>query len=302
MKVRAVVATQDRPRGPHAPAVRAPRRTRHRAGCAVPPLPENTAAHVPWASATQMPHSRRRGRWFPRAPPAPSSRQRANVALTGSGSISLPHIPGTPCRGNISAPCVLEGQVVAIFRRGAFSGGRPWQDFAPMRSRAAGRSIIPPRCLFRTLVDGRTLAKCVPQRPTVARLCPDAFSGCRPWQDIAAVRSQAAIRGGFFASCVPEGASDGKSAPSWQHIAAVHPKRAGFGKICAPCIRKAPQTGVRGCTARIPCHEGALFAARTPQIMHGARILPSFGVWTGKNRAKPKNCRRFDKNTFKSSH
>ena len=105
--------------------------------------------------------------------------------------------------------------------------------------------------------------------------CPrNAFSSVRQWQDFALVRSRAAIRGSFFASCVPEGASDGKSAPSWQHIAAVHPKRAGFGKIFAPCIRKAPQTGVRGYTARRSCQEGALFAARAPQIMHGAQILP----------------------------
>ena len=47
------------------------------------------------------------------------------------------------------------------------------------------------------------------------------------------------------------------------------------GKIRAPCIRNAPQTAVGGCTARISCQEGALFAARTPRIMHGARILPS---------------------------
>ena len=111
-------------------------------------------------------------------------------------------------------------------------------------------------------------------RPVVARFRRDAFSGCRQWQDLAAMRSRAAIRGSFFASCVPEGASDGKSAPSWQNIAAVHPKRAGFGKICAPCIRKAPQTGGRGCTARRSCQEGAPFAARAPQIMHGAKILP----------------------------
>ena len=142
------------------------------------------------------------------------------------------------------------------------------------------------------LADGKMLAKCVPPASdsgkisprcafglsAVARFCRNAFSGCRPWQDLAVMRSRAAIRGSFFTSCVPEGASDGKSAPSWQHIAAVHPKRAGFGKIFAPCIRKAPQTGVRGCTARIPCHEGALFAARAPQIMHGAQILPSFGA------------------------
>ena len=111
-------------------------------------------------------------------------------------------------------------------------------------------------------------------RPVVARLCRDAFPCVRQWQDLAAMRFRAAIRGSFFASCVPEGASDGKSASSRQHIAAVHPKRAGFGKICAPCIRKAPQTGVRGYTARRSCHEGAPFAARTLQIMHRARILP----------------------------
>ena len=198
-----------------------------------------------------MPHSRRRGRWFPRAPPAPSSRQRANAALTGSGSISLPHIPGTPCRGNIPPWCVPERQVVAIFRRGAFFG----------RSSMAERS----RNAF-------------PRRPTVARSRRDAFSGCRPWQDIAAMRSREAIRGSFFTSCVPEGASDGKSAPSWQHIAAMHPKSAGFGKICAPCIRKAPQTAVSEYTVRRSCQEGALFAARAPQIMHGTQILLSFGA------------------------
>ena len=171
------------------------------------------------------------------------------------------------------------GQVVAIFRRGAFSDGDPWHHSA----------AVP----FRALVDGKTLAKCVPPASDSGKISPrcvfglpamavfrrGAFSGgVQSWRDYAVVRSREAIRGIFFASCVPEGASDGKSVPSWQYIAAMHPKRAGFGKIRAPCIRKAPQTGVRGCTARIPCHEGALFAARAPQIMHGARILPSFGA------------------------
>ena len=289
MKARAVVATQDRPRGPHAPATGTPRRTRHRADCAVSSLPENTTAHAPWASATQMPHSRRRGRWFPRAPPAPSSRQCANAALTGSGNISLPHIPGTPCRGSISTPCVPEG-------------GRSWQYFAVVRFRAADHGKILPRC-----VPGRQVVASFRRgaffgRSPMAERSRNAFASVRQWQDIAAMRFRTIGRGSFFASCVPEGASDGKSAPSWQHIAAVHPKRAGFGKICAPCIRKAPQTGVRGCTARISCHEDALFAARAPQIMHGAQILPSFGAGTKKDRVKPKNCRHFDKNTFKSSH
>ena len=84
----------------------------------------------------------------------------------------------------------------------------------------------------------------VPGRSPMAKCSRNAFPSVRPWQDIAAVRSRAAIRGSFFTSCVPEGASDGKSVSSRQDIAAMHPKRAGFGKIFAPCIRKAPQTAV----------------------------------------------------------
>ena len=118
-------------------------------------------------------------------------------------------------------------------------------------------------------------ASCLPQRPTAARFRRSAFMGGRPWQYSRAMRSRAAIRGNFLASCIPEGAPDGKSAPPWQRIAAMHPKRAGFGKIRAPCIRKAPQTAFRECIARRSCQEGALFAARIPRIMHTAQILPS---------------------------
>ena len=157
-------------------------------------------------------------------------------------------------------------------------GGRSWQYFAVVRFRAADHGKILPRC-----VPGRQVVASFRRgaffgRSPMAERSRNAFASVRQWQDIAAMRFRTIGRGSFFASCVPEGASDGKSAPSWQHIAAVHPKRAGFGEICAPCIRKAPQTGVRGCTARISCHEDALFAARAPQIMHGARILPFLGA------------------------
>ena len=205
---------------------------------------------------------------------------------------------------------------VATYRRHASPRSGSWQYSAKMHPQSAGRGIIPPRCVFGRSPMAKYSRNTFPRRPTVARSRRDAFSGCRPWQDIAVVRFRGSSRGEIMPWCVPgrrsmaafslhafpKGASDGKSASSRQHITAMHPKRAGFGEICAPCIRKAPQTGVRGCTARIPCHEGAPFAARAPQIMHGAQILPSFGVWTGKNRAKPNNCRHFGKNTFKSSH
>ena len=122
---------------------------------------------------------------------------------------------------------------------------------------------------------GKISPWCVHGPPSVAIFSRDASLGGHPWQFFAVVRSRAAIRGNFLASCIPEGASDGKSAPSWQHIAAMYPKRAGIGKICAPCIRKAPQIAFRECIARRSCQGGALFAALTPRIMHGARILLS---------------------------
>ena len=178
--------------------------------------------------------------------------QQGRAAQGLLGKMSLRSILEGGCRGKILLRCVPGLPAMVIFRRGAFSG---------LPTVAIFRRDAPP--------GGRLpMAKC----------SRTALSGVRQWQDIAVVRSRAAIRGSFFASCVPEGASDGKSAPSWQHIAAMHPKRAGFGEICAPCIRKAPQTGVRRCTARISCHEDALFAARAPQIMHGARILPFLGA------------------------
>ena len=131
---------------------------------------------------------------------------------------------------------------------------------------------IPPRA---PAGRGNMATLCVLKHLAMARYRRYALSDAWQWQDFAAMRSQAAIRGNFFAPCIPEGAPDGKSAPSWQHIAAMHPKRADVGKICAPCIRKAPQIAFWECIARRSCQEGALFAALTPRIMHGARILPS---------------------------
>ena len=51
--------------------------------------------------------------------------------------------------------------------------------------------------------------------------------------------------------------------------------------IGALCIRNALQIAFREYTARRSCHEGVLFAAQTPRIMHDVRILPSLGVSFG---------------------
>ena len=92
----------------------------------------------------------------------------------------------------------------------------------------------------------------------MARYRPGAFPGCRPWQDCALVRSQAASHGKIVPRCVPEGASDGKNTGSRQHIACMYSDTANFGKICAPCIRKAPQSTVGEYAARTSCRQGAL--------------------------------------------
>ena len=126
----------------------------------------------------------------------------------------------------------------------------------------------------------------------MARCCRGAFSGCRPWQDYALMRSRVSIRGKMLPRCVPGRQSVASFA---LHASQKRPrtrkeglrgkicapcirKRAGFGRICAPCIRKAPQIAVGGYTARRSCQEGTLFAARTPRIMHGAQILPFLGA------------------------
>ena len=129
---------------------------------------------------------------------------------------------------------------------GRSAGVQSWQDYAVVRSRAAGH--------------GKMLAKCVPRRPTVARYRRGAFSGGDPWQLFRFMRSRRGLgrEKRQFAATYRRHVSK----MSWlrQDIRAMHPK--------------SPQTGVRGYTARRSCQEGAIFAARAPQIMHGARILP----------------------------
>ena len=92
----------------------------------------------------------------------------------------------------------------------------------------------------------------------MARYRPGAFPCCRPWQDIAPMRSQAAGHGKIAPRCVPEGASDEKNTGSRQHIACMYSNTANFGKICVLCVRKAPQSAVGECTARTSCRQGAL--------------------------------------------
>ena len=210
------------------------------------------------------------GSMVPRAPPAPSERQCANAALTGSGSISPEHLAVATYRRHASP----RGQVVAIFRRNASPGCRPWQYFAVVR--------------FRGLADGKMLAKCVPQRPTVARYRRGAFSGGDPWHFFRLMRSRRGLgrEKRPFLAAYRRRASE----TSWlrQDMRAMHPKSPANGRSGMHRANILPGRGPFRCA-------GPSNHARHADLAVVRRL-------NEKDRAKPKNCRHFDKNTFKSSH
>ena len=105
--------------------------------------------------------------------------------------------------------------------------------------------------------SGNILARCVLGGLAVARFRRGAFSGVLPWQDSAAVRSQAAIRGNFCAPCIPKVALDGKIASSWQDSRAMHPKTGWLWQDMRAMHPKSPANRLSG--------------------THGAKILPGRG-------------------------
>ena len=117
----------------------------------------------------------------------------------------------------------------AVIWCGANLGVRPWQD----------------------------LRECALGRLAVAIFSCDAFSGVYPWQYFATVRSRAAIRDNFFASCIPKAASDGKIASSWQDSRAMHPKTGWLWQDMRAMHPKSPANRLSG--------------------THGAKILPGGG-------------------------
>ena len=143
-----------------------------------------------------------------------------------------------------TAPPARRGRRIHAARE-LWQGNRPartkmplcWQDVANMRSRA--------------LDDGKMLARCVPQRPTVTGLRPNAllawlavaiysrgaFPSALPWQDFTTVRSRALADGKMLAKCVP----GRQSAASFALHASRKRPRTGKspvrGSILPPCIQ-----------------------------------------------------------------
>ena len=96
-------------------------------------------------------------------------------------------------------------------------------------------------------------------RPVVARLCLDAFPGARRWQNAREMRPRAAIRGNFFAPCIPKAASGGKIASSRQDSHAMHPKAGWLWQDMRAMHPKCP--------------------ANRRRRIHRARILPGRGTF-----------------------
>ena len=170
---------------------------------------------------------------------------------------------------------------MAIFRRGAFPSVRRWRCTAPYPaarpSRASTLSFVlltggrsPSPAFGAVFFAGRAaviwcganpgvrpwqdLRECALGRLVVAIFSRGAFPSVYPWQYSATVRSRAAIRDNFFASCIPKAASDGKIASSWQDSRAMHPKTGWLWQDMRAMHPKSPANRLSG--------------------THGAKILP----------------------------
>ena len=123
---------------------------------------------------------------------------------------------------------------------------------------------------------GKISARCVPVLPAMARLCPDAFPCCWPWQYIVLMRSRRGL--------------GRENTGSRQHISCMYSNTANFGKICVLCIRKAPQSVLGEYTARTSCRQGAFSpseALRSCTAHESCRPLMALPLRRG---SCPSNC------------
>ena len=176
------------------------------------------------------------------------------------------HIPGTPCRGNISTPCVPEGAgrgnispkcipglpAMAIFRRGAFSGARRWQNAREMRSPASDSGKISPRCVL--------------GRRSVAFFSPHAFpKGPRT--------GKAPLPGRISPPCI----RNEPALARYARRASEKPRKQSSGNTPREYLaRKGPfslRGPLRSCTARRSCRRSALERERIGQSQKIAGVL-----------------------------
>ena len=157
-----------------------------------------------------------------------------------------------------TAPPARRGRRIHAARE-LWQGNRPartkmplcWQDVANMRSRA--------------LDDGKMLARCVPQRPTVTGLRPNALLA---WLAVAIFS-----RGAFSGALSRQDSADGKI------LAKCVPGRQSVANFALHASRKRPRTGkspVRG-KIRAPCIRNELAMAGYARYASEKPRKPPFG-------------------------
>ena len=99
------------------------------------------------------------------------------------------------------------------------------------------------------LADGKMLAKCVPQRPTVARYRRGAFPGGDPWQFFHFMRSRRGLgrEKRQFAATYRRHSS--KTSRLWQDMRAVHPKSPANGRSGMHRANTLPRRGPFRCAS-----------------------------------------------------
>ena len=177
---------------------------------------------------------------------------------TGSGNISLPHIPGTPCRGNIPPWCVPGRRSVAAFRRDAFPGSRSWQHSAVVRFRGGRRWQNAREMRSPASDSGKISPRCVFGRRSVAAFSLHAFpKGHRT--------GKAPLPGSISPPCIR---NEPASARYSRH-ASEKPCKQSFGDAPREDLATKGPFSLRGplrsCTARRSCRRSALERERIGQ-------------------------------------
>lgn len=145
--------------------------------------------------------------------------------------------PSSPAREpdvRIEPPCELPPQrsTAARFRRGALHGGRRHGN-------------VRPRCALGS--------------SATAGCSRNAFPGAWLWQVFAVVRSRAAIRGNFLASCIPEGA------PQIMHRTQILPSS---GDLCLSAARCPPlKDGNSASSASVVRGRASLSGEQSPRAV-----------------------------------
>ena len=169
-------------------------------------------------------------------------------------------------RGNISPKCIPSRQVVASFRRGAFSGARRWQNAREMRSPGVRQWQDLAAMCFRAVGHGKISPRCVPRRRSVAAFSLHAFpKGPRT--------GKAPLPGSISPPCIRNELASARYA---RH-ASEKPRKRAFGDAPREYLAMKGPFSLRGplrsCTARGSCRRSAFGRERIGQSQKIAGIL-----------------------------